>query len=416
MLLERDDPANGYGEPVVEGAESESPRRRGTALCLSGGGFRAALFHLGALTRLNELGVLGRIDTISAVSGGSIIAAHLVTRLGDGWPEPGAVILDWEERVARPFREFAAADLRTGPILSWFRRLLPGRPERDVAAQQLERAYVQRLTDLRLDALPARPRLILSATDVVFGTNFVFDTGRNRLGDWQAGYIAPLPPWPLARAVAASSCFPPAFAPLDPKLDPTQLKGGAYRGVDRDQLLRGLRLSDGGLYDNMGLEPVWKDHARVLVSDGGRPFSEVVAGGLLEELGRYVAITERQARGLRLRWLHAQFGESGGLAGAYWGIAQRAGAIRHGAAGYSAPLAEDLLPRIRTDLDGFSQGEIGGLVNHGYGLADAVIRRRFSHLASHPEAPWKAPHPEWLDERTLADALAESHRRRVFGR
>ena len=52
-------------------------RRNGIGLCLSGGGFRAALFHLGALRRLQELDVLRRVRWISAVSGGSIIAGHL---------------------------------------------------------------------------------------------------------------------------------------------------------------------------------------------------------------------------------------------------------------------------------------------------------------------------------------------------
>jgi len=47
--------------------------RRGLAICLSGGGYRAALFHLGGLRRLNELGILSSIDTISSVSGGSIM-------------------------------------------------------------------------------------------------------------------------------------------------------------------------------------------------------------------------------------------------------------------------------------------------------------------------------------------------------
>ena len=45
-------------------------------LGLSGGGFRAALFHLGVLARLAELDVLHRIEVISCVSGGSIIGAH----------------------------------------------------------------------------------------------------------------------------------------------------------------------------------------------------------------------------------------------------------------------------------------------------------------------------------------------------
>ena len=52
---------------------------RGLALCLSGGGFRALLFHLGALRRLNELGILPKVDTFSATSGGSILACLLYT-------------------------------------------------------------------------------------------------------------------------------------------------------------------------------------------------------------------------------------------------------------------------------------------------------------------------------------------------
>ena len=55
--------------------------RSGLALCLSGGGFRASLFHLGAVRRLNELGILSKVTTISSVSGGSILSAHLATTL-----------------------------------------------------------------------------------------------------------------------------------------------------------------------------------------------------------------------------------------------------------------------------------------------------------------------------------------------
>ena len=65
---------------VTEGALPKS-RRAGVGLSLSGGGFRAALFHLGALRRLNELGLLHQLDSISSVSGGSIISAFLACRL-----------------------------------------------------------------------------------------------------------------------------------------------------------------------------------------------------------------------------------------------------------------------------------------------------------------------------------------------
>src|SRR5262245_49568442 len=55
----------------------------GIALCLSGGGYRAMLFHLGALWRLNNAGYLQRLNRVSSVSGGSITAGML----GLAWPK-----------------------------------------------------------------------------------------------------------------------------------------------------------------------------------------------------------------------------------------------------------------------------------------------------------------------------------------
>ncbi len=51
--------------------------RRGIALCLSGGGFRATLFHLGAIQRLFELGIATRpgFDTVASVAGAEMTAA-----------------------------------------------------------------------------------------------------------------------------------------------------------------------------------------------------------------------------------------------------------------------------------------------------------------------------------------------------
>src|SRR5437773_1603118 len=80
-------------------------QRSGIALCLSGGGFRAALFHLGAVRRMNELAVLSQITAISSVSGGSILAAHLATHLRP-WPAGSEVVPGWEEKIAHPFRSF----------------------------------------------------------------------------------------------------------------------------------------------------------------------------------------------------------------------------------------------------------------------------------------------------------------------
>jgi hypothetical protein len=73
------DRVDDQGEPVsLLGPEpADQAPESGMALSLSGGGYRAMVFHLGALWRLNDAGLLGRLDRISSVSGGSITAACL---------------------------------------------------------------------------------------------------------------------------------------------------------------------------------------------------------------------------------------------------------------------------------------------------------------------------------------------------
>src|SRR5579871_1326316 len=78
-------------------------------LSLSGGGFRAALFHLGALRRLHEFGIVPRLTTISSVSGGSILNGFLASRLPRPLP---STIADFQEDVSKPFRQFCALDIR----------------------------------------------------------------------------------------------------------------------------------------------------------------------------------------------------------------------------------------------------------------------------------------------------------------
>ena len=53
----------------------------GVGLCLSGGGYRAMLFHVGVVWRLHDAGWLERLDRVSSVSGGSITAGALALAL-----------------------------------------------------------------------------------------------------------------------------------------------------------------------------------------------------------------------------------------------------------------------------------------------------------------------------------------------
>lgn len=63
----------GPSTPVIQTKET---KRDGAALCLSGGGFRATLFHLGSVRRLNELGILSQIKSFSSISGRLITSRY----------------------------------------------------------------------------------------------------------------------------------------------------------------------------------------------------------------------------------------------------------------------------------------------------------------------------------------------------
>jgi NTE family protein len=371
----------------------------GIGLCLSGGGFRATLFHLGALRRLNELGILARNDfrTIASVSGGSIASAALATAIA----RHGSALFspeEWSREVEEPLRAFTRSNVRTFPFL---KRLLPWNLWRsETTVEAMAACYEKTLTPLRLAQLPLRPELLLVATDMAYGVAWIFS--RDRMGDYQAGYRRPPDDFPLARAVAASACFPPLFAPMRMSID----------GID-------LRLTDGGVYDNMGLEPVWKSHDVVLVSDAGGLFTAESDRGVLWRVPRYQAIQEQQARALRKRWLIAAFRQES-RAGTYWGIGGASERYEGGALGYSKALAAEVIAAIRTDLDRFSDAEAAVLQNHGYALADAALRRHVPDLVPATAAAAHVPHPDWFpparSEEEIRAALRGSARRKTFGR
>ena len=76
--------------------------REGIALCLSGGGYRALLFHLGALRKLNEIGLLAKTDRITSVSAGSILAGFLGVKWSQLNINKNSVIINLEEKIIAP--------------------------------------------------------------------------------------------------------------------------------------------------------------------------------------------------------------------------------------------------------------------------------------------------------------------------
>src|SRR5215467_14529489 len=80
--------------PSVD-AETDRARPPWIWLSLSGGGFRAALFHYGCFKRLHELGLLQRVHAMSATSGGALVAALFATTIRGLTPDRRGNQYDW---------------------------------------------------------------------------------------------------------------------------------------------------------------------------------------------------------------------------------------------------------------------------------------------------------------------------------
>ena len=400
-------PADGFSSNSSPG--SPGAARKGWALCLSGGGYRAALFHLGAVRRLNECGVLGRLDLVSSVSGGSILAAHLA-RVLSPWPQAGDVVAEWTQRVAAPFQAFCRVDIRTpalmASLLHPWRCLTEG-----LDPARLETAYHRLLTDARLSELPEHPRFVFCATEILTGTLWRFE--RDQISTWRTRRLKPGPEDTVARSVAASSCFPPLFAPMPPTREQGRIRD-IILDDGRTLAASDLRLSDGGLYDNLGIQPAIKHHRVLLISDGGVPFDLVRSRGLLARNQRFVEVIGKQVANLRWREFHS-LRNQGKILGGYWSLTGVESPEPRARGSYSREFAREVIATIRTDLNAFTPVEAGVLENHGYWQAESTLRKNAAKLQLPALPPAQSPQPDLHDENELRQALRDRQRRTPRG-
>ena len=232
-------------------------------LAMSGGGIRATLFHLGALMRLRELEWLPRLDRVSSVSGGSIMAA-ILAQAWRGLEEQGFSEAAFDRLVTRPTLRFAGRHIDAFVIVAG---LFPGVGPADVLARWFDRDLTRRI---RLAELPDRPRFVFNAANLATGVSWRFS--KPYMGDSRLGVVCE-PDLPLARAVAASAAFPPFVAPLMLDLRRSTLVKTDGADLFDDpryaQLRERVLLLDGGAYDNLGIEPVEGRCRIVLASDAG---------------------------------------------------------------------------------------------------------------------------------------------------
>ncbi|MBP2238673.1 NTE family protein [Sinorhizobium kostiense] len=337
-------------------------------LCLSGGGYRAMIYHVGALIRLNAAGYLPRLDEIASVSGGSITAGYLALC----WPR---LLFDENGRAENFLEVFAAPLLRFAEQRIDIRAILYSFLPGCSAADSIVRAYDRHLFQgVGLQDIPERPRFTFMATNLQTGSGWRFS--RHYAADYRVGIIEE-PSLPLARVVAASSAFPPLLSPVRIDLRAQKLRPAQGADLHRKPFIDEAVLTDGGVYDNLGLERIWKRCRTILVSNAGKSIPEVgrPTGRWMGQMFRTLGIIQQQAENSRRRLL---FGAAnlGQRHVAYWDIATAPAQY-----GIQNPLPltrEEALAAasLRTRLNPFSPEESRLLMRAGYAGADAAMRAR----------------------------------------
>jgi NTE family protein len=261
-------------------------------LSLSGGGYRATAFHLGTLNKLQQMGILQHVDTISTISGGSIIGAYYCLNKGDYEAFSKSLYEAVQQKnvvkkvlLSSTFLQLVLFTLvfLGGGIYCLFTQyawlflvffalflLLLFKFQFSIfpVSTRIEKVYDDFFYHQKtLSQLPDTPKLIIGSTNL--DTNRPFTFSKHWMQDSTYQYRNPQPPieflpaqFPIARAVMASSCVPFAFTPIT-------IDNQFYKNPDDIGKIHPL-LIDGGVYDNQGIHKIMQGDCNfVITSDAG---------------------------------------------------------------------------------------------------------------------------------------------------
>jgi predicted acylesterase/phospholipase RssA len=411
-------------------------------LALSGGGFRASLYHIGVLARLAELDLLRHVEVLSCVSGGSIIGAHYyleVRQLLENNLEAKISQKDYIKIVQNIEKDFLAGvqtNIRTSVVTNpWddVRMIVsPDFSRTNRVGKLYEKRIYNRINDdkeRRLNKLKIQPFgvdepfspkdhnwkraakvpiLILNATALNTGHNWQFTA--SWMGEPPAGidseidanyrlrrmYYDEAPEkfrnLRLGDAVAASSCVPGLFEPL--------ALSGLYDKVT-------VHLVDGGVYDNQGTSGLLDQGCTVLlVSDasGHMPAQDEPSNGMLGVPLRANSILQVRVRSAQYHELDAR-SRSGLLQGLmYIHLKKELDVIPKGWIGCDEPTPKakhapvtsyginkeyQALADIRTDLDSFTNNEAHALMLSGYRMTERFCPKVLPESTAAVSATWQ---------------------------
>lgn len=371
------------------------------------------MYHLGLVRFLRDAKILPSVTHVTSVSGGSILAAHLVLNWGRYTGSPSEF-----DAAANELLSFVTLDVRNrivrrfplGLTVRWVRRMLRLSNRKLTRPGLLEYHYEKHLFgDTSLFELPEKPQLHILATNLSEGCLCSFNRQgllvmrRGRAGggiqvDHNRASLATVP-----MAVTASSAFPGFFPPLE--------LSGAEVGATGGEFGR-QSFTDGGVFDNLGIRMF--HYLKEFV--GAEQFK--LDGVLISDVGKPIAIQreEQGASGL----IRTSIRSSDILMDRVWQLETE---TFKGTPGFVFARIVDIvepeedptalhpeiqrrLPNIRTDLDRFSPLEISSLVRHGYCVGRKVCRTRPDLFGADLPAgePWD-PYPE---QRSAAPAPADA--------
>ncbi len=331
------------------GASGDRLTRPRIGLALSGGGFRASIFHLGVIRRLEELGIMQDVNVISTVSGGSIIGAYYVVEMErrfrerrpelkgiekDAGTAPGAPVplhaavarmrVQIFHEIAGEFFKALDQNLRSRalpfspfyhPIL-FFRSLWPTFSRSDIIQAEYDRVFFDKHP---VDQLPNvtdgegsrdfldGPRLVINVTSLLTGERKGFSrvpvSGVREMNKPNTNVL------PLSRVVGASSCVPGMFPPT-PIFGDIFVDGGVSDNQGLDGLLDDGRLPPGAAISDDDADKVLRaarDYDAIIVSDACGQMEPVhnIKGRAAAVLPRTFSIFQHELRSKTIRRLMA---------------------------------------------------------------------------------------------------------------
>ena len=368
-------------------------------IALSGGGFRAAVFHLGVLGRLAEDGLLEKITHISTVSGGTLVTGLIYSIAGNKWPTSDFYL---NKCLVRTRHYLTRTDIQRGALLSGGFRpkdLIHRRAKLISRSMQDYWGISGSLNDI-----PLEPRWVLNATTYESGKNWRFIPQR-RMGDYVVNYVEK-PCIPLTDAMAASAAYPSLIGPLvlnTKKFSWFKFEGG--KQIPTQPRFKRLHLWDGGVYDNLGVEALFKiqdkdtyqdDSNFLIVSDASNAI-EIKKHSIWFWKRAYRLMTAAidQVRSLRARVLINHF-ETHINSGVYLKIGNTGRKIL-AAVGIEKESIDELAKNslslkdaeaaeeFKTTLRKLTEAEYDLLYRHGWEVANFTLQARCPNLFQHKE-------------------------------